>query len=147
MPTERDDARTLLAGQSAAELAAKLPQFFDKPVARMSFSVGPEGTPGANQRRFTGQVKDRLRRDWAGRRMVLIYLTATADGDASAAGNTVAFLVGTVIETLLINGAWRVLTSAAGQVVFDVTVAGVATRYAYGMVLGIPDPSDAVTWA
>jgi len=77
---------------------------------------------------------------------VRLRLSATSGGDALG-GHTITFSLGTVVQTILIGGEWEVESDASGLIVFEVTIAGAATRYIHADVLGKDRASDAVVWA
>jgi len=128
--------RTLAHETSEFEFRHFVRQHFDSPPASCGVVANAEGTSGANVRRFTLQVKDRLRKDWDRRWLVTFYLAATSGGDPSAAGNTVAIVTGVTSRVVLANAWYEVLTDASGLVVFDVTIAGAASRFVVAGVGG-----------
>ena len=117
---------------------------FDEDIASLRVTAGSEA---ANARTLTLQVIDRVKREWKDRFLIEVWLQATATGAPSATGNTVAWVTGTVTETVLPNAHWRVITTVDGLASLDVTIAGAATRYV-GFVIGsIVQVSSAITWA
>lgn len=122
-------------------------QWFDTPIAGVGITADTEGTHGANTRRFSIQVKDRLRKDWAGRWVVLVWVSETDGGDPSATGNTVAVVAGTyTVQTVTANAVYVLLTDANGSAAFDLTIAGTASRYVNGIVIGKAE-SKPFIWA
>ncbi len=140
------EARTLRAGISQREFQRQATLQFDAPIARVRSAAGPES---ANVVRFTLQVVDRLGKPWGpveGRWLIEVYLSPTQHGAPSAAGNTVAWITGTVYDTVLANAAYRVLADANGKAELDVTVAGAATRFVHTAACGLFEPGGAGTW-
>lgn len=137
-------ARTLQFGSDQAVLQ-QVRTWFDTPIATCVVTAGAED--GSSKRRITVQVVDRLKRPWAGRWLVWIFLSTTAAGDPDGTGNTVAFVSGSVQEEIVVNGEWSILSDADGQVVFDVTVSGTAARFVGSLVLGQPQPSAQLDWS
>ena len=119
------------------------------------------GTEAADARAVTLQVVDRDGHPWAGRFLLMFYLTTTSTGNPLATGNTVAFTTGTVMSHThdhggtvaagaappLLNGAYQVFSDENGKVVFTLTIAGAATRYVRACVLGKADISAPAVWA
>ncbi len=143
------ETRTLRTSIPLEELQRLLAAHFDSSIARVRVTAGAEGAVGADIVRFTLQVVDRPGKEWgpaAGRWLLFVYLSATPHGAPSATGNTVAWSTGTVLETVLPNGAYRVITNSQGVAVMDVTIAGAATRYPHTHVLGLFEPGSAGTW-
>jgi hypothetical protein len=138
-------ARTLQFTTDPQEFAQQVRTHFDTPIATCVVTAGVEA---ANVRRITVQVVDRLKRPWPARWLVWVFLTATAAGDPSGTGNTVAFISGAVQMTALIGGLWFVQADADGQIVFDVTIAGAASRFVGTQPDGgIPSVSAELVWA
>lgn len=128
-------------------LLSRVREWFDTPVAGVGITADTEGTNGANTRRISLQVKDRLRKDWPGRWIVLVWVSATDGGDPSATGNTVAVVSGTyTVQTVTANALYLLLTDSAGLAKLDLTIAGVASRYVNGIVIGKAE-SKPFTWA
>lgn len=138
------EARSLQYGASPSEFKDSLRSLFDTPLATLAVTAGAEA---ANVRRFSLQTIDRLARPWDGRWLVELWVQATATGDPSATGNTVAWVSGTVLETILPHSHFRILTDEDGRASFDLTIAGAATRYIGSVVRGRIKVSDGVTWA
>lgn len=126
----------------SADMFRRIAGFIDDPIAHCSHVAGTEA---ANVIRVTMQVRDRLEVPWAGRWLVWVIITATENGDPVAT-QTVTFNSGTVLETVLVDGVWRVITTTAGLIEMDVTIAGAATRYVHTIVQKRAD-SSGVVWA
>ncbi len=138
------EARTLQDTRDLFRAYQTVRQWFDDPRASCRVTATAEA---ANKRTFTVQVTDRLLKNWTGRWKVFLYLSTTAAGDPDGTGNTVAFTTGLVLNTTVINGAWDVLTDVNGVAVFDLTIAGAATRYVGTLPTGgRPLVSDSFTW-
>lgn len=141
------ETRTLRAHTDPREAQRQLAIHFDSPEASVRGTAGAEDT---NVTRFTLQVVDRLGNPWArvggGRWLVFVYISPTEHGDPSATGNTVAFVTGTVVQTIVAHSTYLVLTDADGLIELDVTVAGAAVRVAHAMVVGPPEPGQAGEW-
>lgn len=141
------EARTI--GQEANEFMTlqRVREFFDAPIAGVGITGDTEGTHGANTIRVSLQVKDRLRKDWPGRWVVLVWVSATDGGDPDATGNTVAVVAGTfTMQTVIANAVYMLEASTAGLAQIDLAVAGVASRYVNAFVLGKAE-SKAITFA
>lgn len=132
----------------AVEEAFRVIASLVEPTPSVAYTVGAED---ANARRFTIQVTDNLppnhRQQWTGRRPVLVYITATEDGNPSATGNTFALVKGTVLLTLTANAAYLILSDTDGIVEFDLTVSGAANRVVHALPLRVPVSSGVVAWA
>lgn len=110
----------------------------DKPIYHGWVGADAQGTVSPNVRRLTYQVRNRRGDALLGRFIVHLWLAATATG-APQGAQTVDFKSGTILETVLGDGEWRVQTDASGQVVMDVTVTGGGTRYLRSFVLSRMD--------
>ena len=139
-------ARTLQFTTDTGEALRQIQTHFDSPIASGVVTAGAED--GSSKRRITVQVVDRLKRPWQARWLVWVFLATSPTGAPSGSGNTVAFVSGDVLMTTVVNGMWLVMADADGRIVFDVTVAGVASRYVGTQPdAGIPVVSSAVVWA
>ena len=87
-----DDSTLAVTGLTAT--AAELNTLAGK-VASASFTIGAEGTPGANQRAIAVQLKDAAGADIAYQAPVQITVLADANGDAFATGGSTGLTVGT----------------------------------------------------
>lgn len=125
------------------DFARKLLTLFDRPVAEASVSAAAQAGP---TRRVTIQVRDRIRKAWAGRWRVHVYVTAAPDADPGGT-QTVALVSGSALETFVPNVRWMFLTDTDGKVVLDLTLAGVGMRFVYADVVGKPAGSDALSWS
>lgn len=130
---ESPDIRTLKQSGNTDAVLRALRTHFDSSIAHCKVTAATEDT---NVRRITVQVRDRLLEPWEDRWLVTVYLTATTGGDPSATGNTVAFVAGTVFQTVTANAAYVVLSDENGRVVFDLTIAGAASRFVCTSVAG-----------
>lgn len=126
----------------SADAFRRIAGFIDDPIAHCSHVAGTEA---ANVIRVTLQVRDRLDVVWPGRWLVWVFITATENGDPVAT-QTVTFNSGSVLETVLIDGVWRVVTTTAGLIELDITIVGAATRYVHTIVEKRAD-SAAVVWS
>lgn len=106
-----------------------------------------EGTPGANDIRFTIQVQDGQGNSLSGRFFVDVWI-ATSDLGAAAAIASFTCTTGTVIQTVLANGHLRILTDANGTIkVVANPGAGVFTEYVMAALGGAAVKSLSGTWA
>ena len=101
----------------------------------------------ADVRAITVQVTDAAGVANANRFLARVWIAATAYAVPDATGNTVAVTTGTIIETKTAHADYVVLTDAAGKVVFNLTVAGAATRYVMVEIDGRVYASAAITFA
>lgn len=125
----------------------RVQEFFDAPIAGVGITGDVEGTTGADTIRVSLQVKDRLRKDWPGRWVILVWFSATDGGDPDATGNFVAAVPGTFEMQIVIPDAMYMLeASTAGLAQIDLAVAGVTSRYVNAFVLGKAE-SKAITFA
>lgn len=129
-------SRTLQQATDRASFERMVRSNFDSPRAEVRISAGAED--GANTRRITLEVIDRLKAPWQGRWRVWVYLTAVQDGAPNAVGNTVALVAGTTaLQAVTANAVYHLLTGTDGKAVFDLTVpAGAQTRYVCAEVDG-----------
>lgn len=130
---ESPDIRVLKQSGNTDSVIRALRTHFDSPLAHCKVTAAAENT---DARRITLQVRDRIQEHWEERWLVTFYLTATTGGDPSATGNTVAFVAGTVFQTVTANAAYVVLSDENGRVVFDLTIAGAASRFVCTSVAG-----------
>lgn len=105
------------------------------------------GAEAADARRLTFRVYNPDGKAEPGRFILMLWLATSSAGAPSGAGNTVAFTTGTVLQTILANGAYLVLTDANGLAALDLTIAGAATRYPRAVVLGLSSPERSFAWA
>lgn len=119
---------------SFRRFARNVGAIIDQPLYRASVSFDAQGTVGPGIRRVSVQVRNRRGDPLSGRFIVHCWLAATADGGPQSA-QSVTFRAGTILETVVGNGEWRVLTDEAGRIVMDTGVLGSATRYARSFVL------------
>ena len=121
-------ARTIQQTADRGSFERMVRSHFDSPRAEVRISAGAED--GANTRRITLEVIDRLKAPWKGRWRVFVYLAGAIDGAPDATGNTVALVAGTTaLQTVLANAVYHLLTGTNGQAQFDLTVpAGAQTR-------------------
>lgn len=61
-------------------------------------------------------------------------------------GQTITFISGTVFDTILPNGRYRVLSDANGQIVFDIDISVAATRVVTGVVIATVDNGPQMVW-
>jgi len=135
--------RTLSHEESEFMLLHRVREHFDSPPASCSVVAGAEA---ADIRRFTVQVKDRLRNDWARRWIVAVYFTPTSGGDPDATGNGFSVVTGSVSTVPLADGWYELLTDSNGRLVFDLEVAGAGTRYVVAGVGGWFDEFGGFAW-
>jgi len=105
---------------------------FDEGRAQVRFIVGAED--GANTRRVTIIVTDRLRNSWGRNWIVRVWLSDTLHGAAAASGS-MSVATGSVVATLAAGKVFDVATVGAVLAV-DVTVTGAATKYVNAAVIG-----------
>jgi hypothetical protein len=111
-----------------------------------AITVEAEGTPGANDRRFTIQVQDANGNSLAQVCMLDVWI-GTADLGAPVATTSLTISTGTIIQTVLANGHFRILTDANGTAkVVANPGAGVFTKYLMAVLAG-STKSLVTTWA
>jgi len=114
---------------------------------RCSFSFDAEGTTAADTHRITIQTRNRrgdvLRGSWR----VEFYTSTSPEGPPVSLGHTLSVLNGQVTETIVGAAHYRCLTDSDGQIVFDLTIAGPATRYVIAKIDGHSEASEAIAWA
>lgn len=142
MATMQPEARALPQGLDNAEFQDKVRALIDTNIAACRVSAGAEAS---NVRRVTVQVADRLRVTWKGRWTVFLYI-ATTEGGPPNGSQLVSFVDGTVLVTILANGAWIAQTDAEGKLTLDVDVSGAGSRFFYSLVLGKVTPAVEVAW-
>lgn len=108
-----------------------------QPVGGLTIAAGEES---ADQRTITVQGGP-----W--RQKVRLWISTTAYGAPSAAGNTVSVATGTTLETVVANADYEVVCDADGKVEVDITISGAASRYVMAEVDGRVYASDEITWA
>ena len=69
--------------------------------------------------------------------LLRFWVDDTEYGAPDATGNTVSVTTGTIARTLTANGDYEVISNASGTVVFDLTVAGDATRWIMAEIDGV----------
>lgn len=118
--------------------ARSLGEIIDQPIYRGRAVADAEGTTAADTRRVVYQVRNRRGEALIGRFLVHLWLATTSTG-APQADQAVIFRSGTVLETALGDGEWRVQTDEAGQVVMDIAVTGAGTRFLRSCVMSRMD--------
>ncbi len=81
------------------------------------------------------------------RSRVRVWIAASDFGAPSATGNTVALTTGTQLRALTANADYEFISDGSGQVVFDLTITGAATRYILAEVDGRIISSGQLDWA
>lgn len=85
--------------------------------------------------------------DTSNQRLLDVWVSDSDLGAPSATGNTVVFNKGTIIQTVLANAHYRVLSDASGEIEIDLTVSGAATRYVMACLPNAPVRSLVNTFA
>lgn len=127
--------------------AALVARYFDEAQARPKFTAGEEDDPDPDDRVITLQVLDRLGRPWQRRWAVLIWISETAGGPPMATQTVAGFGGGTVLDEILTDATYLILTEADGSAEFTVNATGAETRFFNGIVLGQAATSPPVVWA
>jgi hypothetical protein len=104
------------------------------------------GAQVISTRRVTLTVTDKLGQRWSGRWVVYFHITPTLGGAPDGTNNTVAFVAGQALTTIVANGAYTALTNEDGQLEIDLAVVGPAMRYFEATVIGQLASSGARTW-
>ncbi len=81
------------------------------------------------------------------RSRVRVWIATSDFGAPSATGNTVALTTGTQLRELTANADYEFISDGSGQVVFDLTITGAATRYILAEVDGRIISSGQLDWA
>jgi len=141
------DITDLRGAALAAPLSALTAGLANSLIAKApSLSITAAAEAG-DVRAVTVALLDAAGAPLAARARVRLWI-ATADfGAPSAAGNTVALTTGTQLRELTANGDYEVISSAAGVVAFNLTVAGDATRYVLAELDGRIYSSGAIAFA
>jgi len=126
-----NEARTIPQSDIPAAVAAMRANF-DEGRAQVRFIVGAED--GANTRRVTIIVTDRLRNSWGRNWIVRVWLSDTVHGGPAASGS-MSVATGSLVATLAAGKVFDVATVGAVLAV-DVTVTGAATKYVNAAVIG-----------
>lgn len=82
----------------------------------------------------------------AGRWLLDIYISASADSDPSAAGNTISLVTGFEWHGVIADAAYTVLTNTAGLAEIDLQIAGTAARRFHALVRPIFAMSGTANW-
>lgn len=120
--------RSITQTRDVQAFAQQVRSHIDNARAELTVSAGDED--GSSVRAFTLQVVDRLKKPWAGRWRFWVYVAAASGGDPSAAGNTVVWTTGAVLQAVTANALYHAVTDDQGRAAFTLTPgAGAATRY------------------
>ena len=103
-------------------------------------SAEAEGTYAANERRITIQ-------GISARQLVRLWVGVADYGAPSATDNAVTIETGTIYETETAHAAYKIITGSGGELKFDLTIAGAATRYVMAEIDGKIYSSGALTWS
>ena len=137
-----DALRLKDAGVGAAKLADAVADL----VPQVAFNIGAEGSPGADDRVITLQLRDAQSNTLAARALLRIWI-ATADfGAPSATGNTVTVTAGTTYSAEIANAAYQLITDASGAAAIKINITGSATRYILAELDGRVYSTGAVNW-
>jgi hypothetical protein len=128
--------------REVAGFAAAVTKNFDRPISLTRVTAAAEA---ANVRRVTVQVIDRNGISRSGRHSLLLWITDTAGG-MPVTTQTVALVSGDAIMTIDVDGTYEIITDSDGKVVFDVTIAGAATRYIETAVRNPVEESVPLVW-
>ncbi len=109
-----------------------------EPTPAIKWTVA-DANPTTGVQVFSAQVTDQSKQKWTGRWHVIVHVAATADGDPTGSGHTVAFGAGTVLQTMIANAAYLVLSDVNGVVTLTITPNSPSVRrYVYSEVYGKP---------
>jgi hypothetical protein len=81
------------------------------------------------------------------RQKVRLWIATSDYGAPSASGNTVSIAAGTILQTIVANADYEVISDATGKVDVDITISGAASRYILAEVDERIYSSGEVTWA
>jgi hypothetical protein len=101
----------------------------------------------AGQRVISLQVKDALGNNASQRVNVRLWLATSDYGAPDATGNTVAVTGGAVLQQVVANADYQLITDASGACAVGVTVAGAANRYVLAEIGGRVYSSGQITWS
>ncbi len=107
------------------------------------------GAEAADVIAITIQARDAANNNLAANVLVNLWIATAAMGAPSATGNTYALTTGTSVFAFTgqTNAHYSVLSASSGAVVFNLTVAGAATRYVMAELDGRIYSSGVITWA
>lgn len=126
--------------------AQNVAAIIDLPLYRASVRADVEGTVGPGIRRITTQIRNRRGDPLQGGFLVHLWI-ALSEGGEPDGSQTVTFIAGTVLETVVGGDQWRVLTDDLGRIIMDVVATGPDTRYVQSFVLARIDTGPAMAWA
>lgn len=121
----------------------RLGRLASAPRWHVAFEVGGEAS---DVRTITLRVRDIDGRDTKQQFSVRLWVSTSADG-GPAAGQTITFSSGTILVTVTANQFYEVLTTADGQIILNVTVAGAGSRWIRAHVAGEMFTSNEALWA
>jgi hypothetical protein len=104
-------------------------------------------TEAAGQRVISLQLKDLMGNNASQHVNVRVWLATSDYGAPDATGNTVAVSDGTVLQQVVANADYQLITDASGACAVGVTVAGAANRYVLAEIGGRVYSSGQITWS
>ena len=119
-------------------------------LAQMLGGNGKQAHTAASQAAGHGvslQVKDALGNNASQRVNVRLWLATSDYGAPDATGNTVAVTGGAVLQQVVANADYQLITDASGACAVGVTVAGAANRYVLAEIGGRVYSSGQITWS
>jgi hypothetical protein len=105
------------------------------------------GSEAAGQRVISLQVKDALGNNASRQVKVRLWLATNDYGVPDATGNTVAVTDGTVLQQVVANADYELITDSNGACAVGVTVAGAANRYVLAEIGGQIYSSGQIAWS
>jgi hypothetical protein len=105
------------------------------------------GSETAGQRVVSLQVKDALGNNASQRVKVRLWLATGDYGAPDATGNTVAVTGGAVLQQVIANADYELITDSSGACAVGVTIAGAASRYVLAEIGGRIYSSGQITWS
>lgn len=138
---------TELVGSSVT--AAKLPLLTRQRIPGLdAITKEGEGTPGADDIRFTIQAIDHNNTALTARASIDVWVSNAGNFGAPAGTHTITISTGTLIAPAAIGNteAFRVLSDATGKVVVVVNVTGAGSRSVMASINGSQVQATAGTW-
>jgi len=102
---------------------------------------------GANARRVSIQATGPSGASLSGYFRVRLWIATSNYGAPSAADNTFGLVAGTQLRALTADADYEIISTSAGLVQFDLTIAGAATRYILAEFDGRIYSSGALSWS
>lgn len=113
-------------------------------IPSLSITAGAEAS---DIRAVTVQAKDAAEIDLAQRLLIRVWIAGSEGGAPDATGNTATVTTGTAIESKTANADYHLISDTNGKIVFNLEIAGAASRYVMAEVDGRIYSSGQLDWA